>query len=351
MNRRPRPLASGHPRRRVCRARAPRARAPRARPFEILLDDSRQDLDTLARFDEADRARALADQSREDFRGLGERRTPRAERLVGQGWVPHRDLPPRCRRVVAVDQLHILQARQALRELARVRDCRRRQQEARRGPVCRRDPSQAAQHVRDVRPENPAVDVRLVDHHHREVREQLAPGAVIREDPEVQHIRVAQHHVRAPADLRARLARRVAVVDRRSHPLAETERGERPCLVLRQCLRRIEVQRACPRVAAQHLQRRQVEAQRLARCRPRRHDRRPRPSRPQGALLMRVESLDAHAREAAEEIGVQLAGQVHETRRAGTLARLAHQPSIGAAVIQQCAPRVLHEFFGHGPLG
>ena len=93
----------------------------------------------------------------------------------------------------------------------------------------------------------------------------------------MQHVGVREHHVGALADLRPRLARRVAVVDRRPQARAEAERGQRAGLVLRERLRRIQVQRTGARIAAQHLERRQVEAQRLARRGPGRDDRRPLP--------------------------------------------------------------------------
>ena len=81
----------------------------------------------------------------------------------------------------------------------------------------------------------------------------------------MQHVGVGEHDVGALADLRARLARRVAVVDRRAHALAQAERGQRARLVLGERLRRIEVERARARLLAEHVERRQVEAHRLAR--------------------------------------------------------------------------------------
>ena len=100
-----------------------------------------------------------------------------------------------------------------------------------------------------MRAEDAAVDVGLVDHDDREVGEQVRPRAVVGQDPEVQHVGVGEHDVRAPADLRARLARRVAVVDRRAHLRAEAEGRERARLVLGERLGRIEVERARARVA------------------------------------------------------------------------------------------------------
>ncbi len=116
-----------------------------------------------------------------------------------------------------------------------------------------------------MRAEHAAVDVRLVDHHDSEVGEQIAPGAVIGQDPDVEHVRIRQDQIRAAANLRAGLARRVAIVDRRSYPVPQPEGVERPCLILGERLCRVEVERARLGVAQQHVQRRQVEAQRLSR--------------------------------------------------------------------------------------
>ena len=99
-------------------------------------------------------------------------------------------------------------------ELAGVRDGRRREQELWLGVVDPREPTQPAQHVRDVRAEDAAVHVRLVDDDVAEVREDVAPAVVVRQDADVEHVRVREDEVRPLADLPAALARRVAVVDR-----------------------------------------------------------------------------------------------------------------------------------------
>ena len=129
----------------------------------------------------------------------------------------------RAGRAVAVDERDLVQPRQPLGELDGVGDRRAREQEARLGAVGVGDPPQPAQHVGHVRAEDAAVDVRLVDDDHREVGEEVAPAAVVGQDPHVQHVGVGEDEVRAPADLRALLARRVAVVDRGAHLLGQPE--------------------------------------------------------------------------------------------------------------------------------
>ena len=78
------------------------------------------------------------------------------------------------------------------RELAGVRDRRRGEQELRLRAVDAGEPPQAPQHVADVRAEDAAVDVRLVDDDVAEVREHVAPAVVVRQDADVEHVRVRE---------------------------------------------------------------------------------------------------------------------------------------------------------------
>ena len=89
--------------------------------LERELGEARHQLDGLARLHEDDRPRAAADQLGEQVGGLGERGAPQRERLVGDRRVPHRDRLLRAGRAVAVDHGDVVEARQALGELARVR--------------------------------------------------------------------------------------------------------------------------------------------------------------------------------------------------------------------------------------
>jgi hypothetical protein len=63
-----------------------------------------------------------------------------------------------------------------------------------------------------VAAEHAAVRVQLVDDDEAEVLEELGPLRVMRQDARVQHVGVAQHHVRARADGAARILRGIAVV-------------------------------------------------------------------------------------------------------------------------------------------
>ena len=183
-----------------------------------------------------------------------ERRAPMCSSTSGGFHTAIRRRAPR--RPVGRDVRELLQPGQPLGQLDRVGDRRAGHEEARVG----RHPPQPPQDVADVRPEHPAVDVRLVDDHDVEAVQELRPRAVVGEDPDVQHVRVRQDDVRPLADRRALLARRVAVVDRRADLLVQAERVQRARLVLRERLRRVEVERARRRLLEQVRERRQVEA-------------------------------------------------------------------------------------------
>ena len=101
---------------------------------------------------------------------------------------------------------------QALRQLARVGDRRRRADEDRIRSVVPADALQPAQDVRQVAAEHAAIRVQLVDHDEAQVLEQLRPARMVRQDARVQHVGIAEHDVRLAADRAARVGRRVAVV-------------------------------------------------------------------------------------------------------------------------------------------
>ena len=120
-----------------------------------------------------------------------------------------------------------------------------------------------------MRPEDAAVDVRLVDDDEAEVREHVAPAVVMRQHAHVEHVGIGQDDVRPLADLPPPLALGVAVVDRRLHPL-EAERLQCSRLVLREGLRRVQVERATLWFPREQVEHRQVEREALparrARC-------------------------------------------------------------------------------------
>ena len=230
-------------------------------------------LDRLAALGEADRAQPAFDEGRQQAGRVAERARPLAEVLVDQLRVPERDRPLGRRRRVAVDDDGGL-AEQRLGQLRRVRDRRRGEHELWLGVVRAREPAQPPEHVRDVRAEHAAVDVRLVHDDVAEVREHVAPAVVVRQHADVEHVRVRQDHVRPSADLPAPLGLGVAVVDGRLDAL-DAERAESACLVLGERFRRVEVESPALRLAREQVEHRQVEGEALATGRARRHDRVP----------------------------------------------------------------------------
>ena len=166
---------------------------------------------------------------------------------------------------------------QALRQLHRVGDRRRRADERRRRPVVLAHAPQPAQHVGQVAAEHAAVRVQLVDDDVAEVLEELGPLRVVRQHARVQHVGIGQDDVRAPADGAARVLRRVAVVGehadldvRRARDLLRqpVEFGE---LVLRQGLRRKQVQGPRGGIGQDPVHHGDVVAERLPRRGRRRH--------------------------------------------------------------------------------
>ena len=110
--------------------------------------------------------------------------------------------------------------------------------------------------------------MRLVDDDVAQVVEDVRPTVVVRQHADVQHVGVGEDEVRPAADLPATFAGRVAVVDGRAD-VRRAQLSERPRLVLRERLGRVEVDRALLGVARDRVEHRQVEREGLSRRRPR----------------------------------------------------------------------------------
>ena len=170
------------------------------------------------------------------------------------------------------------------------------------------DALQPPQDVGEMTAEDAAIRVQLVDDHVAQVLEELRPARVMREDPGVHHVRIGEHDVRLPANGAPRIRRRVAVVGEDAdleirivtymrvgpHALAlggafgaslrrlaraagalpdelhqRVQLGE---LILRQCFRREQIQRARGGILEDGVQNRRVVAERLAGCSRRNRD-------------------------------------------------------------------------------
>ena len=140
------------------------------------------------------------------------------------------------------------------------------------------DPAQAPQHVAEMAAEHAAVRVQLVDDDVAQILEQFRPAWMVRQDPGVEHIGIAENQVGAGANGTSRVLRCIAVVREGTDRLAGA-RLERfaQCLKLGQLIlgERLggkQVERPARSVLQDRIQNRDVVAQRLARCGRRNHD-------------------------------------------------------------------------------
>ena len=74
------------------------------------------------------------------------------------------------------------------------------------------DPTQPPQHIAEVAPEDAAIGVQLVDDDVAQVLEELRPPRMVRKDPRVHHVGVAEDDMCARANAAPRVLRRIAVV-------------------------------------------------------------------------------------------------------------------------------------------
>jgi hypothetical protein len=164
--------------------------------------------------------------------------------------------------------------------------------------------------------------VQLVDDHVAEVFKQLRPSRMVREDAGMHHVRIAEDEVRARSNRPPRVLRRVAVVGEDADLLAR-RRGERLGhrlqfgeLILRERLRRKQVQRPAGRILQDGVENRHVVAQRLAR-RGRRddHDVAAGERVPDRFRLMRIELFDPPLLKPPEKARIERLGERRVLRR------------------------------------
>jgi hypothetical protein len=167
-----------------------------------------------------------------------------------------------------------------------------------------------------VRAEDAAIHMRFVDNDVAQVREDVTPAVVVRQHPDMEHVRVGEDQVRPLADLPALLGRGVTVVDG-GLDSGRLELGERSDLILRERLRRVEIQRSLLGIAREPVQHGQVEGQRLAGGSPRRDDQvLAAPRRFPRLGLVREELPDTGRSERVAHPRVEIVRDRRETRRA-----------------------------------
>ena len=281
-----------------------------------VLQVPRQDLGREPALREHDHLQALVQELEGHRPRLRDVRPADAELPVHDRRV-HEDEPLlAARRAALLDQLE-RPFGEALRQLHRVGDRRRRADERRRRPVVLAHAAQPPEHVPQVAAEHAAVRVQLVDDDVAQVLEELGPLRVVRQHARVQHVGVGQHDVRAPADGAARVLRRVAVV--REHADLDVGRPrdflgepiELRQLILREGLGREEVERPRGGIREDPVHHRDVVAQRLARRRRRGHHHVAAGQRVlDRAGLVGVEAVDAAPRQGGAQPGVDARREV-----------------------------------------
>ena len=129
---------------------------------------------------------------------------------VHQGRVVEHEVPLSGRCAVVVDQFHRL-LQDALRQIPRIAYGCRAAQESGPRAVERGNAAQAAQHVGQVRAEDAAVGMQLVDHHEAQRAQEARPLGVIGQDAGVQHVGIGDHQTTLRTHRGAQRAGSVAV--------------------------------------------------------------------------------------------------------------------------------------------
>jgi hypothetical protein len=168
---------------------------------------------------------------------------------------------------------------------------------------------------------------------------------VVRQHPDVQHVGVGQDQVRAAADRRALLLRRVAVVDR-GPQVRQLQRVQGARLVLGERLGRVEVERARLAVARERVEHRQVERERLPRRGPGGDDRVARVGRGERLGLVGIELLDPDAGERRAHLRVKGVGDRHVAGTAGAEPRTGHE-LLAVRRLKEVLPGQLRPCDGH----
>ncbi len=298
-------------------------------PLEIVLQVRRQNLGGETALGKDDELEVALEEFGGDAPGLAEIRAPDTQLMVDDGRVDEDEELLAARRTALVDQLE-RPFGQALGQLPRIRNRRRRTDEDRIRSVVPAYPAQPPQHVAQMAAEHAAIGVQLVDDHITKILEQLRPAGMVRQDSRVQHVRIAEDKVSAAANGAPRVLRRVAIVGEHANLLARIvlsragwtarerlahglQLGE---LILRERLGRKQVEGPARRILQDRVQHRHVVAERLARrgrCDD--HDVAARERVLDGLGLVRVELADATRGEGVPKASVELLGERRIPRR------------------------------------
>ncbi len=131
--------------------------------------------------------------------------------LVYHGRVHHQEPLFTARGPAPLHHLELF-GREVLGELSRVSDRGGRANEHGIRAVVTTHTPEPSQHIRQMTPKHTSIGVELIDHHKPQVLEQLGPPRMVRQDPGVEHLGVAEHDLSAPPNNATSVLRRVAIV-------------------------------------------------------------------------------------------------------------------------------------------
>ena len=178
----------------------------------IFLQVAEQDLDASAGAGEDHGLHILVEQILGQPHAFEQGGFPQPQGRVGDGWIVNDEVTRPARRAIVVDQMDRF-LDQPPGQLLRIPDGRRSQDELRPGPVKICYSLQPSNDIGNMRAENAAVGMGLVDDHIMQVGEKFIPVGVMGKNAGVQHVRVGQDDAGIAADGGAVLLGGVAVID------------------------------------------------------------------------------------------------------------------------------------------
>ncbi len=245
--------------------------------MKSILEIRRQQLDRQAALREHDQLELVLQELERYSPRFRQIRSSNTELGVDDRRVHEQEELLSARRAALVDELERL-AGQPFGKFARVRDRRRRADEDGVRSVVAAHALHTTQDVREVTAEHAAIGMQFVDDDEAQVLEELRPAGMVRQDPRVEHVGVAEDDVGLAANRAARVRWRIAVVGEDANleiRISADQFGQSLQLgelILREGLGRKEVQRARRLILEDGIEDRRVVAERLSRRRRRDRD-------------------------------------------------------------------------------
>ena len=96
---------------------------------------------------------------------------------------------------------------------------------------------ESSQDVREMASKDPSIRVQFVDDDELQILQQLGPLGVVRQDPGVQHVGIAENDMRATPNRTARILRRIPIVGMDANLAASgIAYGDGQCMELRELI-------------------------------------------------------------------------------------------------------------------